>query len=562
MIFNDYISNVCKGVRSERKKAEIKEELLSHLMEAYEQNIAVGMGDMTAQKNAIERMGDKEELKKQFTALYSVSPPDYMRSSINFLIFGILFTHLHLDLFAGAGQIQTFFGEMLILYGLFKIRKINKTLKTTFYIFPLLILYENMSMFIMEYFYPSDNVREFLTLSLIALSAIFYGFLFFGLSNACNNVKTENDKRPHLLFCYINIIFFLFEFLIAASEGDSLLFIFLIPPFIIPLLGLRRVKLILGRKEPEFDLSYTLSKRDKRNYGVLVVFFLILPIFIMIISATRQPETHIYSPVDTTESLETVQSAREHMLDLGFPQEYLDDLPDSEVLRYRTATYCEESSYYSSKEIGKIIKIYIFYFSEEYNEETDSYPGIGDIRTLYRIELPDDLKTNYKNGFYAQFTYQDFVLVYGDNGIRRDERDGMFFAALSDKDGTTISSDPFKTYRTGTNNFYSRYTGAEYAFADNSTNRRAYLADTAVVSHPGITQYVSVAYEYYYKDIPLYVTYNSFSEAANTTLGQGYIGHDGRQQDPTIHKISNSHSFKYDPIYSIIIEEPVTDTEQ
>ena len=562
MMFDDYIKSVCKCVRSERKKAEIEEELLSHLMEAYNQNIAVGMDDMAAQENAIECMGDKEKLKNQFAALYSISPPDYMRSSINFLIFGILFTYFHLDFFAGAGKIQAFFGEMLILYGLFKIREINKSLKKAFYIFPLLLLYENMSLFIREYFYPDDSIIEFLLLSPIALHAFFYGFLFFGLSGACNAVKTENDKRPHPFFCYINILFFLLILAMAVYAGDSEAFIILIIPFIIPLLGLWRVKRILGRKEPEFDLSYTLSKRDKRSYGVFVVFFLILPIFIMIISATRKPETHIFSPVDTTESVETVQSAREHMLDLGFPQEYLDDLPDSEVLRYRTASYCEESSYYSSKEIGKIIKIYIFYFSAEYDKRTEEYVPSGDIRTLYRIELPDDSKANYKNGFYAHFAYQDFVLVYGDNGVCKDERDGMFFTALSDKDGTTILSDPFKTYRTGTNNFYSRYTGAEYAFADKSTNRRAYLADTAVVSHPGITQYVSVAYEYYYKDIPLYVTYNSFSEAANTTLGQGYIGPDGRQQDPTIHKISNFHSFKYDSAHSFTTDEPVADTEE
>ena len=559
MIFNDYIKSVCKGVKSERKKAEIQEELLSHLTETYEQNIAVGMDDMTAQENAIERMGNKEELKEQFAALYSVSPPDYMRSSINFLIFGILFTCFHLDFFAGAGQIQTFFGEMLVLYGLFKIREINKNLKKAFYIFPLLLLYENMSMFIREYFYPSDNIIEFLILSPIALYAIFYGFLFYGLSSACNSVKTENDKRPHLLFCYLNIMLFFYMLPIAASDIDSglFLFLFLIFPFLIPLLGLRRVKLILGRKAPEFDLNYTLKKKDKRIYGILVVFFLILPIFIMTISATRKPETHIFNPVDTAEAAETVQEAREHMLELGFPQEYLDDLPDSEVLRYRTATYFKESEYLNSGEIGENIKVFVFYFGTEYNEKSESYELTGDIRTLYRIELPDDLKTNYKNGFYAQFYSQHFVRIYDEK--YKTERYGILFTALSDKDGKTISSEPFKVYAPRVSYPNLGYEGAEYAFAERSTNRRAYFADTAKLRSYGIYQYASFEYEYFYKTIPLYTMYNHFSEEADISMNGTFLL---SPEDFTRYHIRVSDYFEYDPIYSFIIEEPVTDAEE
>ncbi|MCH5191926.1 MAG: hypothetical protein J1F23_07155 [Oscillospiraceae bacterium] len=556
-MFDDYIKSVCKGVKSERKKTEIKEELLSHLTETYGQNIAVGMDDVTAQENAIERMGNKDELKEQFAALYSISPPDYMRSSINFLIFGILFTCFHLDFFAGAGRIQLFLGEMLILYSLFKIREINRSLKTAFYFFPLLLLYENMSLFIQTYFYPSESVIEFLIWLPLALNAVFYRFLFFGLSSACNSVKTENDKRPHLLFCYLNIMLFFYMLPIAAADIDSGLFLFLILPFFIPLLGLRRVKRILGRKEPEFDLSYTLKKKDKRSYGVLVVFFLILPIFIMIISATRKPETHIYNPVDTAESVETVQAAREHMLELGFPKEYLDDLPDSEVLRYRTATYFEKHEDSQSKYIGANIKAYIFYFSTEYNEKTESYDLTGIIRILYRIELSDDIKTNYKKGFYAKFSEQTFLWNFDDT--YGNERNSIFFTALSNKDGKTLFSEPFKTYMPRMRLYNSGYSGAEYSFADKSTNRRAYFANAAVLKTYSHQQIAPFEYEYYIKTIPLYTMYNHFSEEADMSMNGSSI--------PDPHDFTRRHInvydyFEFDPIYSFTIEEPVTNTDE
>lgn len=135
--FEEFTDYVCKKIMSTRKKAEVKEELWSHLMDIYEQNRATGMQHTDAQKNAVEHMGDRKTLQNSMAQLYSISPPDYMRSSLNFLIFGILFSHVHLNFFAGADQIFAFFGEMLVLYALFKLREVSSKIKTAFYIYPL-----------------------------------------------------------------------------------------------------------------------------------------------------------------------------------------------------------------------------------------------------------------------------------------------------------------------------------------------------------------------------------------------------------------------------------------
>ena len=44
-ILNTYIDNVCKGIRDRKVKNELKDELLSHLLEIYERNIALGLSD-------------------------------------------------------------------------------------------------------------------------------------------------------------------------------------------------------------------------------------------------------------------------------------------------------------------------------------------------------------------------------------------------------------------------------------------------------------------------------------------------------------------------------------
>ena len=54
-ILNTYINNVCKGIRDRKVKNELKDELLSHLLEIYERNIALGLSDEDAQKDVYEQ---------------------------------------------------------------------------------------------------------------------------------------------------------------------------------------------------------------------------------------------------------------------------------------------------------------------------------------------------------------------------------------------------------------------------------------------------------------------------------------------------------------------------
>lgn len=109
--FQDYIDYVCSGIRSKRTRAEISDELLSHLAERYEQNRAVGQAEVDAQALAAEQMDDREKLRQKFAALYRFYTPDYLRTALNCLLFGLFFIFTRLNLFPFSDRILPLYLE-------------------------------------------------------------------------------------------------------------------------------------------------------------------------------------------------------------------------------------------------------------------------------------------------------------------------------------------------------------------------------------------------------------------------------------------------------------------
>ena len=73
LILDAYIKTVSKEIKDRKVKRELKEELFSHLIEIYERNIALGMSDEDAQKDAVSHMGDSEAVAETFKKLYPIS---------------------------------------------------------------------------------------------------------------------------------------------------------------------------------------------------------------------------------------------------------------------------------------------------------------------------------------------------------------------------------------------------------------------------------------------------------------------------------------------------------
>ncbi len=72
-ILEAYIKNVCKGIKDKEAKSDIRDELLSHMLEIYDTNIALGLSHDEAQKDVVRHMGEGDAISKTFKQLYFVN---------------------------------------------------------------------------------------------------------------------------------------------------------------------------------------------------------------------------------------------------------------------------------------------------------------------------------------------------------------------------------------------------------------------------------------------------------------------------------------------------------
>lgn len=500
-IFEDYTKSVCRKIMSLRKRAEVREELYSHLMEQYERNIALGMDDETAQTRAIEKMGDKEKIATEFGALYSVSPPEYMRSSLNFVIWGMLLSVFQINLFMGCGEITQFIGELFLLYGLLKLRKTDKRLNRAFYLNVVIETAGLIMQFIPTQTIYYNVIKDTWLIIICIFNTLLYWWIFSGINNLCKKTIKKEDKKPHLYLgfaLWMSFIFSIyFSFYTETAELTLLSSIFMF----VSLYLLSRAKKILSHEEPEFDLKQILSKAEKAFYWILVVILAIMPIVAMIAEANPDIEAKNHHTADTSVSQSIIDTAKNNMLELGFPEEYLKDLPDSEILNYSDATYLQieekEFAYNryhnyatntTDKKASYGVDVFRFYFAD------------GEIRIMMRIEIIDENIAKYRNGLYLQFYEDRFSPAYDYNETGDY---GQFYLALSEKDGETLSTEILSEY-TPKNSLEKLYiAGFEFVFAKGGTNRRAYLAHSAKLMYPTRDAYLCTDAAFFWQEIPI-----------------------------------------------------------
>lgn len=476
LIIDEYINSICKKIMSPRKKNEVYDELYSHLIEEYEKYISLGLDDESAQSKAIEKMGDKDKIANDFGKLYSIIPTEYMRSSLNFIIWGMALGFFQINLFPGMGKILKFAAVMDLLYGLLKLRKTNKKLNFAFYLF---IGVEFYSLIVQGFsLFTIGNDAFIYAGQLIAtiLNTIVYWCIFSGIKDITKNLVSDEDKKPRLTGGFIAYVLSAIIIVFAATTEATYIAMGTPIFMIFALCQLGRAKKILAYKEPEFDISEPIKKSEKISYAIIVIILAISPVFLMLSAASPKVDTVIYNIADSTIEKSKIEKARANMLELGFPEEYLKDLTDSEVMKYDNANLMKLENTDDIKQTTlandreTICTIEHFYFF---------YPD-GEMRVLLRGEFPENSKAKYRKGLYHQFYDRDVVPI--DEDINAEE----FFIALSEKDGKTYSSAPLSEYmpKNAIDKFY--ISGFEFTFEKGTTNKRVYLAHSAQLKTPSL----------------------------------------------------------------------------
>ncbi len=498
-LFEDYTEYITRQIMSKKKQKEVFDEYYSHLMEEYERHTYLGKSHIEAQVSAIESMGDKDALKVQFGQLYSIIPMDYMRSSLNFIIWGILFTTVHVNFFPGCSAIIDFIGEAFILYGLFKLRRTDKKLNIALVLH---IIGYFIGLIIQAFTLWQADGTEFELLSSlilrIPLSTIMFGFMFAGISSICKTLEGKGFAKPKMTLAFISYVIMIGIVVFATVYETQELAIFVPLFLIIPLWQLRNAKKVLANETEEFDLKTILDKTEKGICWALIIAFAIVPVISMVAVSSSAPKTEEFNQITDTVNLQDARDAELNMITLGFPSEYICDLPDYEIIRYKDAIHLETADPYNHT-LGNSFGIdryklkdqqFVFFFAD------------GEVRTLKRVEFDDDYTPSFRCGMYLGYHSEDFVC---DNG-KED-----FAIALSENNAKTVVSKPISEY---TADFDFTTGGFEFKFPRNSKNCRAYVSKTAYSSYPNKHIYSAIDGLFCIEEFPIYANQQSVNQYA------------------------------------------------
>ncbi len=548
LIIDEYINSICKKIMSPRKKNEVYDELYSHLIEEYEKNFSLGMDDESAQLKAIEKMGDKDKIASDFGKLYSIIPTEYMRSSLNFIIWGMALSFFQFNLFPGMGEITKFIGGLLLLYGLFKLRGVNKKLNIALFIDIgtelLSLIIQNISLYMVD-----SSTLQFINAFILTPITLFeYWCIFSGIKDITKNLVSEEDKQPHLTSGFLSYVICTIIIVFSALTEVTVL-IYVTPILMIfTLCHLGRAKKILAYKEPEFDLTETLKKGEKVIFVGLAIILAVTPLISTYIASSPRVEATIYSTTDSSIAKSEIEKARINILKLGFPEEYLKDLPDSEVLEYSDATHLliekpdeiKQTTLANDKVVICTSEVFIFYFPDR------------EIRTIMRISLPDNSKAKYRNGVYHQYYDGDFVPMDKDENRE-------FFIALSDDNNETFSTAPLSEYTPKSQRDKFFISGYEFAFSKGSTNRRAYLAHSAQIKN-NISRWVATDAVFLWQKYPIGISGLSINDMALKEF-DGVMTFGGSDFEP-IKRFDLYDAFDYKPEYTVKNNATVDDSNK
>lgn len=461
--FEGYVTEICKGIKSRPMREEIKEELLCHLEDNYERNVAIGMTEDEARLDAMKKMGDGENLSFLLSEVHSHSPLKSMNSALASVI--ACFTCINFIFSGTLKEVLVTLGIILMFSPLLRMRKMNDKTEKAFHFFNFFALSQ-----LFYYCISIGNIMPIWADNIYyAVNSLFKGlfwfFFFRGLNEACEKYLDNESKKPKLVLCgaFYMILSFLTGGILILSEGETITFNDFIAPialvfmFVYTIVQLVRTKNILWNADSEYSILPADKKHLTTFSCVLAVCFATVLAF-NYASATRAPiktelVIHDVSEAERTEA----DKVREKMLDWDVKEQIVEDLPDSEILKYKDAAFvtwgADGGSLFGNSEASCVVWYYFFFFPDELDPQYCS-----DVRLLCYIEseYSDKVKSFYRKGFYYAPWDNVLPLNTGEN------LNGSFISIITDEKGKKYNAEPFFTYNLGDDYVLEWPKGFEY----------------------------------------------------------------------------------------------------
>ena len=454
--FEGYVAEICKGIKSRPRREEVMEELLCHLEDNFERNIAVGMTEEEARLNAIKKMGDSESLSYYLTQVNSSSPLNNMNSALIGVIGGFIGMNF---LFSGAiKELAIIMGIALMFSPLLRMRTMNKKAEKAFHFF-------NFSTLSQLFYYCisiGTMLPQWVFYVYIVVNSLFEGlfwiFLFSSIQALCDKHLGEEAKRPKLVFCgaYYMLLSFFSGYVLFLSEGEKVTVDSFVLPIIVifmliyTLVQLFRAKNLLWAADSEYGIQPA-DKKHRIIYYCVVIFCASTIISCNYFTSTKEPvRTELIIHDVSQEEQKEADKVREKMLKWDVDPQIVEDLPDSEILKYKDAefvTFGADGGYGggSTYDNGTSSDLYYYWFFIPDKE----YEGNYDVRLLCYIEshYADKVKSFYRKGFYYM-PWQN--LSYGIDIFPlnfEDELNGSYIGIITEENGKKYNAEPFFTYR-------------------------------------------------------------------------------------------------------------------
>ena len=462
-ILNTYINNVSKGIRDRKVKNELKDELLSHLLEIYERNIALGVSDEDAQKDAVAHMGDSEAVSKTFKQIYPISSAEYFRRSGWCLAYPLLLYFSYGLRAVDTLCIITFF----LFLALYKIRKVNKIFNTAFITTIANGVVQIVFFVLQNYILFEKSFSLFVVLSYQIMIVVIYTLIILGLIQI---KKKLNEPKEDFWLAYSSIpalilsntLAVVSKFLGYSDWGFPALLIGFIINFLPAAVIYTTVRDIdnLGLQIPQ-----KMHTKKKIIITFLIVFIVTSSLCIYSVFVPYPPVDYIVNDISTD-----VAEIKNNLIELGLPQSIAEELPESEILKYKDAT--ELIIYEDEKWTNPFVdddnapeedlteSHYVSYLFTLPATEVEPYR----VRILVAIDRFEE---------FDETLYTELALYY----FRNDSSD-IFCKMLCDIDNVTKEIEPIHNKVVSYDDIEDLY----YIFTPtkNATNHRAYISQTII----------------------------------------------------------------------------------
>ena len=460
-IINTYIDNVCKGIRDRKTKTELKDELLSHLMEIYERNIALGLSDEDAQKDAVAHMGDSEVVSKTFKQIYPVSSAEFFKNAGWTLAYPLLLYFSY-----GLRAVDTLYLiTFCLFFSLYKIKKVNKIFNAAFITTIVNGIVQIVFFVLQNYILFEKGFALFIVLSYQIMIVVIYTLIILGLIQI---KKKLNEPKADFWLAYASIPALIISNTLAVVSKflgvSDWFFPYLLLGFIINFLP---AAVIYTTVRDIDNLGLRIPQKMHTKKKAIITFLILFIItLVLCIYSVFVP----YPPVEySTDDINTdVTEIKNNLIELGLPENIIKDLPESEILKYKDATNLE--IYEEEKRTNPFIdeettleedlteSHYVSYLFTLPATETEPFK----VRILVAIDRFEE---------FDETIYTELFIDY----LRNDSKD-IFCKMLCEVDNVRKEIIPIHSDTVSYNDIEDLY----YIFTPtkNAKNHRAYISQT------------------------------------------------------------------------------------